>query len=737
MMTLIFNGTSPARCVEGKAPLRCYRGRHLLVSILCCAILTGLAAASHADANLDATSRALTITLRGGGYDKTFAAMLAALTEHELIQLFPYSDPAATTPGELLAKAAGLTSVKQLPGGGITKPIEQYLCDINSHVCTRKHRWRFVSRPTSEEPGGHCPDDDLARNQICAPAMQIKKGLTLLLVPYNSRIDGDRSLSEIVRQLGSCDSLDSDCKQKIKALNSSEFTVFGRKTYASGSDKLLVPSTSYQVALQGTTELDDEEWIAAIHEAYGDAIKTLEKDPAIKDPRDKVLLRVGPGYTSAGSPLSDPRDNENLPALESMHYPKPAPTNVTGSIVFLFEGDSQPELAHCDFATTPANQNGGPCASEQFVPKTHLSEMNHATQVAGILASKANNFGITGIDPSVEPRLFTMTAESQDFFGDNILALAGTQNFAAPYVLNFSWRLDSGHEDFVNSLRLTGGTSFLVVAAAGNDGKEIKPVDAIACDVFPACLTVTADQAGSLQNVLSVVALDVHGQKLLPDADCHTAASNFGKAFDVAAVGIFVSAASSTSGEKNGLAPFCGTSAAAPIVSGLASLVIVAARDIGLQPTPIAVRDRIAATSDIDVHSLKNVIRFGRVNFERALTNLDKDRILGRCEAKQDGCWEEEKLPAKHDIEIQMKRGNETLTVPLSAIRRLRRVDRFANGDAIAFDAVFRADGVLVRDRVTIPKGIPLGRDPDRYPVESIFEFVSCSFTVDCEGPPS
>jgi hypothetical protein len=713
--------------------LPCDRG-HMVIGmavLLCVDLLLGSAGA-WAQSGSDSEQRLITLTLRGGVFDKTLAAMLTSLTRDGLIEMRPMSDPAAKTPGELFAKAASLSSVGQLPGGGITQPIDEFLCSINPHVCTSKGRWLYRLSKGKTSHTSSC-SDALMPFEICSPTMEIEKGLTLLLVDYNPKVENERKLAEIVvDQFGGCAAFDPKCKRLIEDLNKSTFKILGSRVFdESSTPKLLIPSTSYQVVLRGTSELQYYEWEVAVRASYLRTIWALATDPNIPDPKQKILLQVrSPEWSQNWNPLSDPEDALNEKALESVHYQPAEQAGETKVVGFLFEGNAEVHREHCEFADAPRKNAGDPCESTHIANTAATTANNHATQVAGIYTAKQNQWGLSGVDAGTELRMFRINRTSLDPFSDNFISLAQDFPSDPPFVLNFSFHHPNAL-DFRSLLALAPGSNFLVIAAAGNDGDII--TSAFQCGIFPACLSTAGDRDPPPQNLLSVVALNEQGDSVLGVDDCPNTPSNSGSVFDVAAPGVFLSAANLGNGAINSLARFCGTSAAAPVVSGLASAIIRKARQLGRQPSAVAVRERIAATADIGDTSLGEAVRFGRVHFKRALSHIDKDWILIRCD-EEEGCPLLENLRDKKSITFELTRGATVTSLPLSDIRRLKRVDPFDNSGPIAFDAVFRLDGRLVNERITLPADIPLKRNPNKYKTQSIFDFVSCSFSPECEG---
>ena len=243
--------------------------------------------------------------------------------------------------------------------------------------------------------------------------------------------------------------------------------------------------------------------------------------------------------------------------------------------------DSGVDLTHPDL-------RGGLVPGHDFVGGDDIpaDDNGHGTAVAGVIAARANNgIGISGICPrcAVMPLKVTTAA-----------GVASDSTVAA----GITWAVDHGAR--VLSLSLGAGSrsatidgavqyavrnGAVVVSSAGNSGSR--------APFYPA----------ANEGVLSVTSIDV-ADRLYPWA-------NFGPWVDLSAPGC---AFTTTRGGRYG--SFCGTSASAPVVAGIAGLVIAAAPDANAADVEAA----IGATA----HRLGDVAP-GRVNAAAAV------RSLGRC----------------------------------------------------------------------------------------------------------
>ncbi|MGC6508699.1 MAG: S8 family peptidase [Myxococcota bacterium] len=174
---------------------------------------------------------------------------------------------------------------------------------------------------------------------------------------------------------------------------------------------------------------------------------------------------------------------------------------------------------------------------------------DHGTAVSGIMLATANNqTGMVGLCPDCTLIPIKMLGEGNGSLSSDIAAFEHAITHDAA-VINNSWGYvmpTVAPDALAESIRRAqtiprNGLGALVVFAAGNDDREI--IDGELC---------------TLPEVLCVSAIDSYGRP--------TAYTNFGAAIDVAAPSATVSIAPN----ENTTVTFGGTSAAAPVVSGLA-----------------------------------------------------------------------------------------------------------------------------------------------------------------------
>ena len=171
-------------------------------------------------------------------------------------------------------------------------------------------------------------------------------------------------------------------------------------------------------------------------------------------------------------------------------------------------------------------------------------QFGHGTMVAGVIAARPNN-GIGGAGVCWTCRVMPVKVLGADGRG-GAPAIADGIRYAADHganVISMSFVLSGPDADVESSLRYAHSRGVILVAAAGNAGGDSQ--------TYPA----------SYPDVISVAAVDQSGA-LFPW-------STHGTWVTLAAPGC-----SLTTAPGGSFATFCGTSAAAPLVAGLAGLAL-------------------------------------------------------------------------------------------------------------------------------------------------------------------
>jgi len=215
----------------------------------------------------------------------------------------------------------------------------------------------------------------------------------------------------------------------------------------------------------------------------------------------------------------------------------------------------------------------------------------HGTQVAGIIAAKANSSGISGVAPNVKIMPLKFINGSVGYTCDAIAAI----EFAMQHnvkIINCSFGGSDNNLALKDAMQNSG---ILFICSAGNTGANVS-----VSPVYPACFDIP--------NVLSVAALDSKG--VLANF------TSYGSTIDVAAPGVNV-LSTVPSNIENPYDYYSGTSAAAAFVTGTAALLKSYLPDL----TITQISDRIKANA-VPCTNLEGLIASeGRVDVFAALTN--------------------------------------------------------------------------------------------------------------------
>ncbi|TAL70082.1 MAG: T9SS type A sorting domain-containing protein [Bacteroidetes bacterium] len=223
----------------------------------------------------------------------------------------------------------------------------------------------------------------------------------------------------------------------------------------------------------------------------------------------------------------------------------------------------------------------------------------HGTHVAGICAAVVNNgIGVAGVAKKVKflpvkvaPDGAFNTSVTNGY--DGIVYATGM----GADIINCSWGSSSKSEAEQEIIDAAVGLGSVVIAAAGNDNRNI------------------AFYPSSHENVLSVAAVDTKDKK--------ASFSNFDNTIDVSAPGVDI--LSTLPGNSYGY--LSGTSMATPVVSGVAALV----KEKFPKYKPIQIMQQIKETTDnIDTLNpgLTGLIGTGRVNAFKAVTSTNLKSVL-------------------------------------------------------------------------------------------------------------
>jgi subtilisin family serine protease len=203
--------------------------------------------------------------------------------------------------------------------------------------------------------------------------------------------------------------------------------------------------------------------------------------------------------------------------------------------------DSGVDLTHPEFATRPNT-------TALNAQTTSDVDEDHGTEVSSVVAAPNNGFGVVGIYPDADLRVWD--ASPLGFLNEGA-AIQGIYEAArrGPGVINLSFGGEDDDPLLDDAIRFAFRSGSLVVAAAGNDALSGNPPN------FPAFYA----------HVLTVGATSESGQV--------ASFSTISPSVDMAAPGVRIPVAEPTSQDASGYILASGTSFASPLVAGAAAWV--------------------------------------------------------------------------------------------------------------------------------------------------------------------
>jgi subtilisin family serine protease len=317
---------------------------------------------------------------------------------------------------------------------------------------------------------------------------------------------------------------------------------------------------------------------------------------------------------------------------------------------------------------------------------TVIDDNGHGTHVAGVIAANGNNGqGVAGVAFGVR----ILPVKALDCTGSGLLSdVASGVTWATDHgarVINISLGSSSAQATLQDAIRYAIAHNVLVVAAAGNCGVT-----------STRCASVNEPQyPGAYPETLAVAAVD--------QGDVHAAFSNSSGYVGISAPGVriwgttptYPTTLSRQNPSSAGYAAFSGTSQAAPLVAGIAALML--SGEPGLTAPQLA--DRLRATADdLGAPGMDPVFGAGKANALRAVTTGAAVRY-----------------GAAYDVASVPKTA--TITAPLLAAVTLTNRSSFAwpaagaNPVKLAYHWADLAGNTVVWDgqRSLLPADVPIG----------------------------
>jgi len=257
---------------------------------------------------------------------------------------------------------------------------------------------------------------------------------------------------------------------------------------------------------------------------------------------------------------------------------------------------SHPDLTNNEW-TNPSPGTSTDVHGWDYVADSPLikDEQGHGTAIAGIIAAEGNNAaGITGV--MWHASLMSLRVLDNTGSGDVASAVEAIDYAVAhgAQVINLSWGTDAQSTALSDAIDRAGRRGVVVVCSAGNDGRDIESTG-----YYPASY--------GLPNMVSVAATD--------SADQLASWSNYGSAHvTLAAPGVDIL----TTKMNGGYWTVSGTSASAPLVTGVAGLIRTVRPQLSSRNTVAAITSGARQVSSLT----GKVSAGGIVNAAGALTAL-------------------------------------------------------------------------------------------------------------------
>lgn len=203
-------------------------------------------------------------------------------------------------------------------------------------------------------------------------------------------------------------------------------------------------------------------------------------------------------------------------------------SGLKGSGVIVAVVDSGLEIAHDDLTENVVSGESWDFVNDDNNPTNNLTDGDHGTSVAGLIAASDNSFGGRGVAPSASLKGFNFIHdESSQSLSDHIAALGGSESnphSADVHIFNMSYgtvntddfsiysTFEAHLSDAVTNLRSGKGAIF--VKAAGNGFKSLGDSDSnctSANNAGVSCQNVSMDPTGATPWILNIAAIDATG----------------------------------------------------------------------------------------------------------------------------------------------------------------------------------------------------------------------------------
>lgn len=524
-----------------------------------------------------------------------------------------------------------LRDEKLVAGKYFPKEADLFVCQLNPSICkvttkgTERHA-RWSNRP--EDP-------------IRLPKLVFEPVIVHSEYPKKAQ---QRLGKIVVDERGGCEQFDGECRKYVANLN----RVPMEELEGRYEGPVLVPTLAYRTRIT-FTNLPAAPAPRPTASAVQDVLK--QRPQVQRSIVPEVNLKMQ--QNDADKPAEGTRDK----ILDLISHPFARKADIPDGRILVGVLDTWLDSTHCDISNAvrsyvdPGDRPPGVAAGMPCGTRGDASEpFDHGTHVVGLIAGSRNGKAGPGVNPNAQ--IYFVRINPQQMKSDNAAylnhvaeRLNAIYKTDRPEVVNLSFQypFPQGLNDTFLSAIAANWKLTLFVASAGNRNEELKSGGV--CGLRPAC--------GGARNLITVAALDLSSAQPALDS------SNYGSAVHIAAPG--KSIVSTISGGRIGA--MSGTSQAAPLVSGAASLLVL--KNPRLYPEQV--KSRLIYTSDL-YPSLYERVQGGRLNVERALAFESAQLSLKTAGPQLRG----DVVNAESSIALFDVRTQKKLNPPWSQIRRLK-----------------------------------------------------------------
>lgn len=503
----------------------------------------------------------------------------------EFAQLYASLSQFREAGGNILTKAivvargqsieAALREQGVYAGDDMPVQVDVFVCGLNPNFCKVVNgRTAWAIRPNAE---------------IVVPDIRLKP----IIVHRTYTKSAKDTLAGIVRDRQGCETFDDACLRYLKNLNKRR----PGEIDESYSGVLTVPTRAYRATITPNPPVTSDPLLL----------------PGMSGLRKHAVPGLNASTLSSQAGVPDVVEGTRARIMKLIAYPSSGdgrfalPSSGLTHVTVL---DNSLDTAHCMLRNVKLFENPGVQSSNQRPPCGGRADAqvarDHGTHVVGLIASMTDSDAGPGVNPRAIVNFVPINVDSlinRDYaaaLSDTLIKLHDGED--SPDVVNMSFEYaikgPAANDILWDAINSDDGNTLFVVAA-GNGAKSLALGST--CDVRPACQRAS--------HVITVAALTCDDKPALYKRG--EEGSNFGSsAVHVAAPGNRIVSTIA----MNRIGELSGTSQAAPLVAGVASLLYL--KDGKLRPAQV--KNRIIYTSDL-FPSLYPLMLGGRLNATRAL----------------------------------------------------------------------------------------------------------------------